>query len=117
MRTPWGFDCHYFYGDYYRGRKREECRLIGPQSAQQHWDPRLCRNCPVPGILRANACPNLILSARVDRQLLGIIKTMKVNATCTLSQAQVSEPHIGCGKCHTVNLSLGGDQHEPDHIN
>jgi hypothetical protein len=28
MRTPAGTECKYFYGDYYRGRSQEECRLL-----------------------------------------------------------------------------------------
>ena len=28
MRTPAGKECQYFYGDYYRGRNQEECRLL-----------------------------------------------------------------------------------------
>ena len=29
MKTPAGTECKYFYGDYYRGRNHEECRLLG----------------------------------------------------------------------------------------
>ncbi len=51
MKTPAGSECKYFYGDYYRGRDHEECRLLGAQ-----WKPALCRTCPVPAIEMANAC-------------------------------------------------------------
>ena len=28
MKTPAGKECKFFYGDYYRGRQHEECRLL-----------------------------------------------------------------------------------------
>ena len=102
MRTPSGVECPYFYGNYFRGRKQEECRLIGYARPPKHWTPDLCRSCPVPGILRANACPNLILEGEVSRTLLGLRRTVKVTAFCTKSHQRVAEPHIGCGQCHTL---------------
>jgi hypothetical protein len=100
MRTPAGFDCKFFYGNYFRGRKQEECRLIGNSSGQ--WTPDLCKKCPVPGILRANACENLTLTAGVQRSFLGLIKNVRVSAYCTLSRQDVDEPYIGCGQCHPI---------------
>ena len=102
MRTPAGFECKFFYGNYFRGRKQEECRLIGNARAPGQWAPDLCKKCPVPGILRANACENLTLNAKVKRSLLGIIRNVEVTAYCTLSQQNVKEPHIGCGQCHPL---------------
>jgi hydrogenase-4 component F len=61
MKTPAGTECRYFYGNYFRGRQKEECRLIGVVQSPHNWTSDLCKTCPVPGILRANACPNLIL--------------------------------------------------------
>jgi hypothetical protein len=102
MRTPAGFDCKFFYGNYFRGKKQEECRLIGSAPGQNQWTPDLCKKCPVPDILRANACENLELTAHVRRALLGIIRTVEVTAYCTLSEQTVKEPHIGCGQCHPL---------------
>ncbi len=82
MRTPAGFECKYFYGNYFRGRKREECRLIGNAPPPNHWTPDLCQKCPVPEILMANACQNMELSAKVHRSLLGLIKRVEVTAYC-----------------------------------
>ena len=59
MRTPAGTECPYFYGDYFRGRNVEECRLL--KAAGQRWTRDLCKTCPVPGIARANACEFLKL--------------------------------------------------------
>ena len=37
MQTPAGQECRYFYGDYYRGRNHEECRLIAATSPSTNW--------------------------------------------------------------------------------
>ncbi len=97
MRTPAGFECRYFYGNYFRGRNVEECRLV-----THDWTPKLCNTCPVPAILRANACPNLVLEGRVERRLLGFSKQVKVTAYCTKTASPVKEPAIGCGQCHPL---------------
>ncbi len=102
MRTPAGFECKYFYGNYFRGRKQEECRLIGNEPAPNHWTPDLCQKCPVPGILRANACEHMVLDARVRRSMLGLIKRVEVTAFCNFSQQPVAEPQVGCGQCHPL---------------
>jgi hypothetical protein len=102
MRTPAGTDCKFFYGNYFRGKKHEECRLIGNTPAPRHWTPDLCAKCPVPAILRANSCQNMELEATVKRSLLGLIKKVEVTAFCMKSQQDVAEPHIGCGQCHPL---------------
>lgn len=106
MRTPAGFDCTYFYGNYFRGRKDEECRLIGEHSGSQRWTPDLCARCPVPGILRANACPNMVLSAQARREWFGLVKKVEVTAYCEKSQQPVTEPYIGCGQCNPLPFDL-----------
>jgi len=102
MRTPAGFECAYFYGNYFRGRKQEECRLIGHEPPPNHWSPNLCRTCPVPGIQLANACPNMVLEGHVERSVLGLVRRVKVSAFCKLSQQIVDEPYVGCGQCHPL---------------
>jgi len=106
MRTPAGFECRFFYGDYRRGRKREECRLLDEAVPPQRWTPDLCRTCPVPAILRANACPNMILEPRVKQGFLGIGRWVEIEAFCTLSKKTVSEPQVGCGQCHPIPLEF-----------
>jgi hypothetical protein len=101
VRTPAGNDCDYFYGDYYRGRSQEECRLLKEYS--QEWKPVLCKTCPVPSILRANSCENMKIKARVTRPAKALFQIrVDVSAFCQKSQRNVSEPHIGCGDCHPV---------------
>lgn len=102
MRTPAGFECKYFYGNYFRGQKREECRLIGAAPAPHHWTPDLCQKCPVPEILQANACQHMELTGRVERSLLGLIRRVEVTAYCNKVGQAVAEPHIGCGQCHPL---------------
>ncbi len=102
MRTPAGFECKYFYGNYFRGRKQEECRLIGSALPPGHWTPDLCQKCPVPGILRANACEHMELTGRVKRSLFGLIRKVEVSAYCTKTRLPVNEPHVGCGECHPL---------------
>jgi hypothetical protein len=106
MRTPAGTECPFFYGNYYRGRTLEECRLIGPARPPYHWIPALCSTCPVPRIVQANACPHLVLRAHVERQWLGLRKRVKVNAFCQKVQQVVTRPEIGCGECHPLPPSF-----------
>ena len=80
MRTPSGIECPHFYGNYFRGRNDEECRLIGKQAPPRNWTPDLCKTCPVPGIARANACRNMILQAGVELRWLGLSRHVRVTA-------------------------------------
>lgn len=100
MITPAGTECRYYYSDYYRGRERQECRLLAQSSQSESWRPELCRTCPVPGILRANACPNLVLEGRVEKRMLGLRRQVVVEAVCSKYLVEVSEPQVGCGHCH-----------------
>ena len=102
VKTPYGFECPYFFGDYYRGRDREECRLIDEKNGRARWDSSYCRNCPVPAIYRANACPNMVLTAQIIPGILGIGRRIEVRAFCTQSKTDVREPQIGCGNCHPL---------------
>lgn len=98
MRTPAGSECSYFYGDYYRGRNREECRLL-----LTSWRRDLCRTCPVPGIQRANACAHMRLTGRVVRPLAAFFqRRVAVTAFCEKTLRPVESPHVGCGECHPL---------------
>lgn len=102
MRTPAGVECRYFYGDYYRGKNHEECRLIGDVPPLGDWKPSLCFTCPVPAILRANACEFMVLHGEVKRFLGVFKKQVVVSAYCTKSNQKVTEPQVGCGQCHPL---------------
>ena len=100
MITPAGSDCPYYYEDFNRGRALQECRLIERTPNGGSYSPDLCANCRVPRIVLANACPHMILEARVGSSFLGLKKKVEVSAFCTRSEADVKEPEIGCGQCH-----------------
>jgi len=102
MQTPFGFECKFFYGDYFRGRNIEECRLVGHAAPPHNWTVDICKTCPVPGILRANACPYMVLEGKVEGTILGFRRRMKVSAFCEKAQRAVEEPYIGCGICHPL---------------
>lgn len=101
MKTPAGKECPYFYGDYFRGRNTEECRLL--KTTGQPWDRNLCASCPVPEISMANACEHMKLSLTVGRPLsAAFMRRVQVKAYCEKSQKAVKEPHVGCGECHEL---------------
>jgi hypothetical protein len=102
MRTPAGFECKYFYGDYFRGRSVEECRLL--QASGQKWSADLCKTCSAPGIARANACENLVLRGSIKRPFsAAFMRRVEISAYCEKSNVDVREPHIGCGNCHPIS--------------
>ncbi len=98
MRTPYGADCKFYYADFNRGRRTQECRL--PRYGTERWTPDLCKSCPVPRLLLANACPHLILTGQIQKGFLGFNRKMLVAASCPKSEGPVAEPAIGCGHCH-----------------
>lgn len=101
MRTPAGIECKYFYGDYYRGKHHEECRLL--LNASQSWEPGLCKTCPVPSISRANACQYLNLRPTISRSIIFLFKPrVQLSVFCEKTKRIVNEPHIGCGECHPI---------------
>jgi hypothetical protein len=102
MRTPAGKECRYFYGDYYRGRSNEECRLLAESTPPLPWKPELCFSCPVPGILLANACSYLVLQPRLKRGFPFLKQQVDVSSFCMKTNRADFDPHIGCGECHPL---------------
>jgi len=102
MQTPAGHECKFFFGDYHRGRNIEECRLLQNDLPQQKWTQDLCFSCPVPGILRANACKHMDLYGEIHRPFPFIYRRVKATAYCRKCDCDVPEPHIGCGECHIL---------------
>jgi hypothetical protein len=100
MRTPYGKECRYFYGDYYRGRNQEECRLL--DAARITWKPDLCNSCPVPDILLANACEHLIVEPVLERPFPFTKQRVKITPACIKTGRSGFDPHIGCGECHPL---------------
>ena len=105
MKTPAGKECPYFYGDYYRGRNVEECRLLKSQG--ETWTRDLCATCPVPAIALANSCGHMKLKAKVARPLSAIFqRRVQVSAYCEKTKRDVAEPQIGCGECHELPFNF-----------
>jgi hypothetical protein len=101
MKTPAGRECPHFFGDYFRGRNVEECRLL--KFNGQVWSPHLCKTCPVPDIVRANSCEHMKINAFVARPFAAMFqRRVQVSAYCEKSQRKVSEPQVGCGGCHDL---------------
>ncbi len=112
MRTPTGIECPYYYADFYRGRNKEECRLIEQNPDSRRWNSSFCVGCKVPRIVLANACPNLVLNAEARSGFLGLGRSVKVSATCTRTLDQVEEPEIGCGLCHQPLSAFSPDERD-----
>ncbi|MBI5300907.1 MAG: hypothetical protein HY868_02130 [Chloroflexi bacterium] len=100
MKTPFGQECKYYYADYYRGKNTQECRMIAANPDSAPWNPALCKTCPAPKFLRANACPNLVFRGRVAKSFFGLLRQVKVEAGCREYRVQVDQLQVGCGKCH-----------------
>ena len=115
MRTPAGKECRYFYGNYFRGRNVEICRLLEERNPPQAWKSSLCDTCPVPDILMANGCENMILVADVHRPFFIGKPEVRIRAQCKKTNQRVDEPHIGCGECHSLpTVFIGAPPSEPD---
>ncbi|MBK8420148.1 hypothetical protein [Candidatus Villigracilis saccharophilus] len=101
MKTPSGRECPHFFGDYYRGRNIEECRLLKLHG--QAWSSDLCKTCPVPDIARANSCQYMQLRLTVVRPITAMFqRRVQVTAFCEKSNSSVAEPQIGCKDCHSM---------------
>ena len=101
MKVPTtGKECPYFYGDYHRGRHHEECRLI--VDSDPSWEIKHCATCPVLEIVRANSCPNMILSGDIKKGFLGFNQKVKISAYCTKTHQEVEDPYVGCSECHPI---------------
>lgn len=105
MKTPAGRECPHFFGDYFRGRNIEECRLLKLHG--QAWSPDLCKTCPVPDIARANSCENMVLKTTVTRPFTAMFQhRVQAIAYCEKSNRDVAEPQIGCGECHALPFEI-----------
>lgn len=110
MKTPAGAECKYFYGNYYRGRNREECRLLGA-----NWSPDLCRTCPVPSIERANNCEHMRLRLTIERSIrTGFRRRVCVTSYCAKNRRSGFDAYRGCGECHPLPPFTLGETLSPN---
>ena len=98
MITPAGQECAFYYQDFHRKRATQECRLIERNPESEAWQPSLCADCPVPGILRANASPHLALEAKVVRRFF-VQRRVAIYAVCSKHLVELRDPHVGCPQC------------------
>jgi len=106
MKTPAGHQCKFYYEDFNRGRDTQECRLIDANKASIPWEPSDCTDCPIPGILRANGDPNLVLQGNIKNNFWKFGRKFEVSAFCSKHLIDVDEPHIGCTACAAERPSL-----------
>lgn len=76
--------------------------MLDSASPPLPWSPDMCRTCPVPDILRANACDNMILDPHVDRPFPFIRRQVSVSSYCLKTKREGFDPHLGCGECHPL---------------
>ena len=107
MTMQWRPTCDFYFEDHFRGRDVQECRLLARNPIRQAWEIGLCRTCPVPAIIRANACEHMRLRASVTRPLAaGFQRRVRVTAYCEWMQRTGFDPHIGFGECHPLPLAF-----------
>lgn len=91
-------NCRYFYGDYFRGKNQESCRLLEANPDNQRpWRRKLCDSCPVPEILITSTSRDLLLEAEVKRKFLR--DSVEVTfAICSRHMLELSDPRY-CPEC------------------
>lgn len=90
--------CRYFYGDYFRGKNVEACRLLEANPDNPiPWRRKLCDSCPVPAVLISSNCRDLGLEGTVKRSLLR--ERVEITfAVCTRHMEQLADPLL-CPAC------------------
>ena len=106
MRTPAGKECPHYYEDFYRGRDIQECRLARENPDSEKWQPKDCNKCTVPEILQANASRDMQLTLTIKSHLMGLTRTVNVEAFCTKHRIPIDDPHVGCTQCIAENPGL-----------
>ncbi|MBW8011041.1 MAG: hypothetical protein FVQ83_07355 [Chloroflexi bacterium] len=112
MKNPAGKECSYFYGDYFRGRNKEECRLL--DQAGLTWNPGLCSQCPIPDIQVANSCENMQFKPTLQRPLFFLKPQLQIDVYCKKYHLDVKQPRIGCGNCHELPEAFIVIPNDPD---
>lgn len=91
-------NCRYFFGDYFRGVEREECRLLQANPDNSHpWKRSHCDTCPVPEIVMTSNARDLLLEGEVERKFLR--ERVRVTfAVCRKHMLELSDP-LYCPQC------------------
>jgi hypothetical protein len=95
---PKPVNCRYFYGDYFRGKEVEECRLLAANAKNQRpWRRSLCDSCPVPEVVISSNCRHLLLEAEVGRAWLRD-RVQITFAACQKHMQELADAHF-CPEC------------------
>lgn len=91
-------NCRYFFGDYFRGKEKEECRLLEANPDNPHaWKRSHCDTCPVPALIITSNCRDLLLEADVERKFLR--ERVRVTfAVCKKHMLELADP-LHCPQC------------------
>lgn len=91
-------NCRYFYGDYFRGQEKENCRLLEASPANRRsWQRKLCDSCSVPALLLETNCRDLMLEAEVTRSF--IRERVQVTfSVCARHLTELDDP-LHCPQC------------------
>lgn len=91
-------NCRYFYGDYFRGKNHEKCRLLEASPGNDRpWRRKLCDTCPVPEILIRSTSRDLLLEAEIKRRFLR--ERVEVTfAVCSKHLIDLDDP-LYCPQC------------------
>ncbi|MFN8446261.1 MAG: hypothetical protein U0175_36055 [Caldilineaceae bacterium] len=91
--------CRYFYGDYFRGKNKEECRLLAANpNNERPWQRKHCNTCPVPEIVIASNSRDLALEAEIKRKFLWSEQVEITLAVCSKHVRELSDP-LYCPDC------------------
>ncbi len=97
-------NCPYFYGDYFRGQAKEECRLLAANPDNERpWRRKLCDTCPVPEIVLTSNSRELLLEAEVKRQFLRD-RVEVTFAICSRHMLELDNPRR-CPQCAAEQAS------------
>jgi hypothetical protein len=95
-------NCRYFFGDYFRGKNKESCRLIeANQKNERPWRRALCNSCPVPALVAESNSPDLLLEAEVKRGFWREYVEVTF-AVCSKHMLELKDPRV-CPQC-SVNI-------------
>ncbi|MCC7450656.1 MAG: hypothetical protein IT324_24800, partial [Anaerolineae bacterium] len=78
----------------------QECRLAQRNPESAPWHPHDCAKCPIPDIVRANASPNMRLRLTIKPGILGIGRSLRVDAYCEKHAIPIDDPFVGCPQCN-----------------
>jgi len=56
----------------------------------------------------ANACPHMVLEARVRAGILGFARRVEISTSCTKSLETAFASEVGCSQCHQGLEEIAG---------